>query len=295
MINLVKRNLLYTIRDKSAFLMSFLSVIILVFIYKSFLGNFQIDSIKSASNLSHINNVGKDMVNYWLISGLVIVTSVTSVVNGLGVVVDDYENNKFSDFKILGVSQYKVIISYYFSSIVIGFFVTFLSLLFSIWIFVGFNKLMYIPFKELSYIILVIFLSNIVASLFSMPFARLMKTRNSFAIFSTIVGTLIGFISGVYISIGNVSSFIKNIMLSLPFIHEVTLLKNNIMLKSENLFFKNFSEQARLNYDKLYGNKLYMSSENIINLKDSLLFIIFWILVLILVNIIVNFLASEKD
>lgn len=297
MSNLVKRNLLYTVRDRVAFFMSFISVIILIVVYKAFLGNFQIDSIKSASHLNYINSSGINMVNYWLIAGLTIVTSVTSVVNGLGVVVDDYESGKYTDFKLSGVSQLKISLSYYISSVIIGFIVTVLSLIFGIIIFVGFDGLKNFSNNELVNISLIILISSIVSSLFSMPFAIVMKGRSSFTIFSTIVGTLIGFISGVYISIGNVSSPIKNMMLSLPFIHEVTLLKHNLMLKSENVFFSNFgnhANQAKLSYDKLYGNNLYTSNGDLITLKDSIIFILCWIVGLILINIIINFIVFKR-
>lgn len=294
MLNLVKRNLLYTVRDRVAFFMSFISVIVLIVVYKAFLGNFQLDAIKSASKLSSVNVSGVNMINYWLIAGLVIVTSVTSVINGLGVVVDDAESGKLIDFRLSGVSQFKIMSSYYVSSVIIGFMVTLISLIGGIIIFVGFNGLMTFSLNEMLRMVLIIFLSNILASVFSMPFIGLMKSRSSFTVFSTIVGTLIGFVSGVYISIGNVGSSIKAVMLGLPFIHEVALLKNILMIKSENSFFKNASSSIRLNYDKTYGNKLFTSGGTHITMSQSIIFILGWIGVLIIINMITQFIALKR-
>src|SRR5699024_11135717 len=102
MISLVKRNLLYNIRDRVNFLLSFLSVAILIVVYKAFLSQFQLDEIKSATGASTVSQSGIDMVNYWLVAGLIIVISITNTLSGFGVMVEDRENGKNKDFNLSG-------------------------------------------------------------------------------------------------------------------------------------------------------------------------------------------------
>ena len=295
MFNLIKRHLLYTIRDRSAFAMSFLSVIILIIIYKAFLGQFQIDSLKQAAQLQTVPTAGLNMTNYWLISGLVVVTAITSVVGGLSVVVDDYVTGKQLDFKISGASPIKLIISYYLAAIILGFCVTVIALIFGITIFVGFNGLLSFTLWQWLTLLGNILLSNLFAVTLTMPIVQLVKSRTGFASLSTIIGTLVGFVAGVYIAMGNLSTAIKNIMLATPFIHLNVMFKRILMHDSEMKFFQSFPKSAQLTYDKMYGNQLYFpKSGELITHQQSLLFILLWIVVLGCLNIFVNLLVAKK-
>ena len=91
MFELISRNRKVYTRDRLAFFMSFLSVIILILVYQVFLGQIQIDAIKAALNSDTASSDTIQMVNYWLISGLTTIISMTSTLGAFGVMVSDRE------------------------------------------------------------------------------------------------------------------------------------------------------------------------------------------------------------
>lgn len=93
MLSLVKRNILVYIRDKMAFFMSFLSVVILLVLYQVFLGQMQLDAIKESMGTTTVSSPVIQMVNLWLIAGLTTIVSLTSTLGAFSVMVSDREKN----------------------------------------------------------------------------------------------------------------------------------------------------------------------------------------------------------
>lgn len=243
MINLIKRNLIYNVRDRVAFALSFLSVIILLVIYKAFLSDFQLDELKRASNSSIVSQSGIDMVNFWLVAGLIVVISITTTLSGFGVMIEDKENKKIEDFKLSGVSSIKLMISYYISSFLLGIIILILAFILGISLFIGFDTLFDFSMNNWLKIVGLLLLSNLLGVTFGLFIANLLSTRSSFATLSTIIGTLVGFLAGVYISIGNLSEAIAKFMLILPLVHIGALLKQVLMNGSINSYFDNIPQK----------------------------------------------------
>lgn len=93
MLSLVKRNILVYIRDKMAFFMSFLSVVILLVLYQVFLGQIQLDAIKESMGTATVSSPVIHMVNLWLVAGLTTIVSLTSTLGAFSVMVSDREKN----------------------------------------------------------------------------------------------------------------------------------------------------------------------------------------------------------
>lgn len=284
MINLIKRNLIYNVRDRVAFALSFLSVIILLVIYKAFLSDFQLDELKRASNSSIVSQSGIDMVNFWLVAGLIVVISITTTLSGFGVMIEDKENKKIEDFKLSGVSSIKLMISYYISSFLLGIIILILAFILGISLFIGFDTLFDFSMNNWLKIVGLLLLSNLLGVTFGLFIANLLSTRSSFATLSTIIGTLVGFLAGVYISIGNLSEAIAKFMLILPLVHIGALLKQVLMNGSINSYFDNIPQKYQENYEKVYGIHLYWENSEITN-STSVLIILGWIFVMFILNI----------
>ena len=142
MLELIARNRKVYTRDRLAFFMSFLSVIILILVYQVFLGQIQIDAIKEALNSDTASTDTIQMVNYWLISGLTTIISMTSTLGAFGVMVSDREKKLSEDFKVSPVSNFKVELAYAVFAILFGIIMTMFSCVFAIGIFNGFSSLL---------------------------------------------------------------------------------------------------------------------------------------------------------
>ena len=107
------------VRDRMAFFLSLLSVLILLILYKVFLGQMQIDGIKAAMNVKNAPSNVVTMVNYWLVSGLVTITSMSATLGAYGVSVDDRQHHRVDDFMLTLLSPIKIEISYMIAAIFI--------------------------------------------------------------------------------------------------------------------------------------------------------------------------------
>ena len=201
MFELISRNRKVYTRDRLAFFMSFLSVIILILVYQVFLGQLQIDAIKEALGSDTASSDTIKMVNYWLISGLTTIISMTSTLGAFGVMVSDKEKKLSEDFKVSPISNFKVELSYAIFAILFGIILTMFSCVFAIGIFNGLSSLLDYSVMDYLKIFGIVSLSTVLSAAIVLPILAFIRTSSAFTTLSTIVGTFIGFISGVYLSI----------------------------------------------------------------------------------------------
>ncbi|AYG02062.1 ABC transporter permease [Lactococcus allomyrinae] len=253
MITLIKRNILVYTRDRMAFFMSFLSVIILLILYQVFLGQFQLDAIKTSMGTATVSSSVIEMVNFWLISGLTTVVSLTSTLGAFSVMVSDKEKKLDEDFTISACPTWKLETTYIFAAVILGTLITLVCCLAGILLFNGFNGLVIFSLVDFLKIIGLVFWSCLLSATIILPFLSFIKSASAFSTLSTIVGTLIGFLSGVYISIGSVGKVLAQIMTWFPMTQMNTLLKNVLMSHSLKKVFKGAPEQIESNYKISYG------------------------------------------
>ena len=98
MITFINRNLKMFFRDKTAVFFSLLAVFIVLGLYIVFLGDVWVDSFKEIKG-------AKNLMNCWIMAGLIGVTSVTANIGAFGIMVEDKSKNKIKDF-ILNIKIY---------------------------------------------------------------------------------------------------------------------------------------------------------------------------------------------
>ncbi len=286
MLSLIKRNLLYTLRDRTSFAMSFISVAILIMMYKLFLNDLQISQLKAAIHSQHVGLAGTTMINFWLISGLVVVTLATAAINGLSVLVEDRVSGKQADFMIAGVKPYRMLLAYLISAVILTFITTGATFLVGTIIFVGWSGLTGFSLVAWSQLVGLMVFASLLACLLALPWVAMMKSLQSFSIFSTMVGTLIGFVAGIYLPLGALSNSLQKLVLSLPFVHEGALFKQILMAPSADSFFKGMSAAARQQYDLFFGNRLTDLAGQVISSGASQLYLLAWLVVASLLTIL---------
>ena len=253
MLELISRNRKVYTRDRLAFFMSFLSVIILILVYQIFLGQIQIDAIKEALNSDTASTDTVQMVNYWLISGLTTIISMTSTLGAFGVMVLDKEKKLSEDFKVSPVSNFKIELSYAIFAILFGIIMTMFSCIFAIGMFNGFSSLLDFSTTDYLSILGIVSMGTVLAATIILPILAFIRTSSAFTTLSTIVGTFIGFISGVYLSIGSVGETLQQVMTWFPLTQVNALLKQILMKDSINKVFDKAPTSIVTNYKESYG------------------------------------------
>ena len=253
MLELISRNRKVYTRDRLAFFMSFLSVIILILVYQIFLGQIQIDAIKEALNSDTASTDTIQMVNYWLISGLTTIISMTSTLGAFGVMVLDKEKKLSEDFKVSPVSNFKIELSYAIFAILFGIIMTMFSCIFAIGMFNGFSSLLDFSTTDYLSILGIVSMGTVLAATIILPILAFIRTSSAFTTLSTIVGTFIGFISGVYLSIGSVGESLQQVMTWFPLTQVNALLKQILMKDAISKVFDHAPSTVITNYKESYG------------------------------------------
>lgn len=273
MFELISRNRKVYTRDRLAFFMSFLSVIILILVYQVFLGQIQIDAVKEALGSDTASSDTIKMVNYWLISGLTTIISMTSTLGAFGVMVSDKEKKLSEDFKVSPISNFKVELSYAIFAILFGIILTMFSCVFAIGIFNGFASLLDYSAKDYLTIFGIISLSTVLSASIILPILTFIQTSSAFTTLSTIVGTFIGFISGVYLSIGSVGETLQQVMTWFPMTQVNALLKQVLMKNSIAQVFNDAPSSVINEYKESYGVILQNASGNDLSNQFMLVYI----------------------
>ena len=245
--SLVRRHLIMYLRDRWAVFFSFLSVMIILGLFILFLRNAFGGEF---AQLEHSDYV----IHSWILAGVVMVGTVTIPLGFLSIMVRDFETKAINDFYVAPVKRHLIVLSYLLSAVVIGVILGIINL------FVG---LAYLWFRfdnipNLLSLIQLIGLLILSTALFSSIFfyaTSFIKTSNTHGSLSTLVGTLIGFLAGVYVVIGSLPSTTQTIMSALPTMQIASAFRIIYMRDALDLAFINHPDM-RIFYEHLLGIKL---------------------------------------
>lgn len=245
LIQLTRRHMKLYLRDKASVFFSFLSVIIVFVLYAVILGSVQENGISSMGAgdvppdvLATIIDLDQTsyLVSSWLMAGILMVSTVTVPLGSLGALIADKENRKVDDFYTAPIDRRILALSYLLSSWIVSFGMVMMNLIFG-QLYVIFNGGGFIGVVPIIQLIVISMISIMCFSSIFFYVSLWMKTQNSFGLLSTLVGTFIGFLGGVYIQIGMMPEMVRNVLNALPIAHAVTLIRSIYMGDALDSFF----------------------------------------------------------
>jgi multidrug/hemolysin transport system permease protein len=283
MINLIKRNLKLFFRDRTSVFFSLLAVFIIIGLYVLFLGNMMTENFKELLGVN-----ARFTIDNWVMAGILSVTSITTTMGAFGIMVEDKTRKISKDFSSTPLKHSQLAGGYIASSFIIGVIMSIAALIVAeIYILSGGGKLItLIPLlKLLGVMILSVFAGS------SMIFfvASFFKSNNAFTTASTIIGTLIGFLTGIYIPIGSLPSAVQTAIKIFPISHAGALFRQIMMEAPMSVAFKNAPAQAITNFKQIMGVVFYAGSKELSPLINILVLvatgIVFYVLAIIRVSI----------
>ncbi|MDR1550081.1 MAG: ABC transporter permease [Hungatella sp.] len=272
MFAMVKRNLLIYLRDRSAVLFSILSVLIAIGLYILFLAQSQVNTIGKAVEGSGIYYEDINwLVNCWIISGLLSIIPVTSCLGVFGIMVEDREKKIMKDFKSAPVSPARYPILTMFSSGLIGILMSLMAfVLYSLYIYMEtgytFDRI------QVGKVILLIILTTAISCTVMGFLVSFLKTSSSYRGMSVVIGTVIGFVNGVYVPVGEVPDTIRLLIKMIPFSHTAVIFRKVLMENAIDAVFSQINTDAVQNYKLLYGID-YIINDKVLTVKASLLYV----------------------
>lgn len=250
---LVLRNVKLYLRDKAAVFFSFLSVIIILALYILFLGKIQVNALDQNFGYSE-NNAW--LVSAWIMAGILTVSTITVPLGAVGNLIDDRHNNILSDFYVSPIDRKTLALSYLISAWVIGAIMVFFNLVVGLVYVVmqGGDIPSVLQFLQLIGIML---LSICAFSSFFFYLSLFMKTRNAYGTLSTLVGTFVGFLGGIYIPIGQLGVGVQKVMNTLPVAHAVTLMRQVYMKGAVAAVFDGAPSEYYDSYASTFGLTIF--------------------------------------
>jgi multidrug/hemolysin transport system permease protein len=246
---LVKRNIYTFLRDKTAVFFSFLSVIILLALYFLFIGR----QYTTGGSLDLIDENLRTFLGVSIIMGGVLVINTISLSLGvMGNVISDLANHRLDGFLVTPVKRYKIILSYYISAIL----VTSILSLFMWGLTILYVGLLSGYWYTLSTILqasgLIIFYTFVSASLMIF-LTTLLKSVNAFGALSGILGTIVGFISGIYMPLFVLGKSMIYVASLVPFTHMTIILKNVLLKEPYEALAKEVPQEVMKEIEVAYG------------------------------------------
>lgn len=255
--SLIKRNMRVYFRDKVSVFFSFLSILIIVMLYALFLGNIQVSAVKhSAGDVEGI----RFLVDTWIMAGILAISTVTISLGALGTMVDDQHKKILRDFIVAPVNKSRIVASYIVSTWIITAIVgIFTFVIAEAYIFFSGGEL--VTLMQLLEILGILMVCIFSSSCIMFFIASFIKTTNAFATFSTIVGTMIGFLAGIYVPLGILPNAVQTIIKFVPVSHGAVLFRQVMMEKPLELVFGMAPEAAKTGYME-YNGIIFKAGDN---------------------------------
>ena len=221
MITFTKRNILLYFRDKTAVFFSLLSVLILIGLYVLFLGDLTSKGLPDFPSK-------KLLLTSWFIAGILAITSMTTTLGSFGILVEDRANNRVLDFHASPIPRAKLVGGYILSALFIGVFMcTFTFLIANVYLLLSGETVL--ALNKIIYLLGVIILAVVSSASMVLLIVTFFKTVNAFAAASTVIGTLLGFLAGIYIPIGTLPDYLQTIVKLFPVSHSAALFRQLLM------------------------------------------------------------------
>ncbi len=222
-IALARRHLRLFFRDRMAVFFSLLSPLIMLVLYSFFLANVQVEDLTDAFPQASSDDIDR-FITSWVYAGIVMISTFTTGLAALTIFVEDRASDRFKDFAVSPISKGQLIAGYLLSSFLIA--LTMTTIVFAAsqaYIVATGGELLSGEnlAKAYGYVVL---LCAAYAALSSF-FVTFIKSSSAFTSLSVIVGTMIGFLAGIYIQPGSLSSGVVNVMNVLPFSQGAALVR----------------------------------------------------------------------
>lgn len=221
MIRFMSRNLKIFFRQKSAVFFSLLGVFIIIGLYLLFLGDVWIASLPGLPGV-------RALMDTWIVAGIVSVTAVTTSMGAFSILVEDRAGNAGRDFYASPVKRASLVGGYVLTAYLVGLLMSAAALVLGVLYFLVTGTPLPGPavlLKVLGILLLSVFSSSALV-FFCISF---FSSTGAFATASTVIGTLIGFLTGIYLPIGSLPGPVQWVVKLFPVSHGGALLRQVMM------------------------------------------------------------------
>ncbi|MBQ3215954.1 MAG: ABC transporter permease [Oscillospiraceae bacterium] len=258
---ITSRNLKQFLRDKGAIFFSLLSMMIIILLMFFFLGDANTEGITellgsfpdrdAAANKEN----AKLLMLVWTCAGMVSTNAVTVTISSLSYMIKDRENGKLSSIYTAPVSRFVIAAGYVLAAWISSVIICTATLLISELYCVSQGVKPFSPLSHLRLFGMICANSFAYATLMYLV-AALVKSNGAWGGLGTIVGTLVGFLGGIYLPIGQATDTIAGIMKCTPVIYGTAMFRSEMVAGISERTFQGIPVEVVTEFDRIMGNEL---------------------------------------
>lgn len=260
---LAGRNIKIYLRDKGAVFFSLLSALIIICLTVFFLGDMNIEGILSILEQFSEREYAENKINAellilsWTCAGILSINAVTVSLAVYSGMIKDRINGRLNAIYTAPISRLKIALSYIASAWIASVFMCILTLFITegYGVVKGMEPYSFIVHMQLMALIM---LNSFVYATLLYPLAMIARTEGAWSSFGTVIGTLVGFLGGIYIPIGSLSKSISGLMKCTPIIYGTSMFRNVMTWSILENTFQGVPEDIVAEYSKVMGIKLTM-------------------------------------
>lgn len=248
------RSLRLYFRDRGAVFFSLLAVLIVFGLYTLFLGDVYTDS------LSGLGSGAGLLVSAWTMAGMVAVASVNTAMAGLGTMVQDRENGVLSDFLVTPVSRGRILLGYAAAAFFIGVVMSLLTYgLATLYLMAkGLAASALFAPNRLVRVVLAVLATSFSNTTMLLFLCCLFRSGRAYSAAGTVIGTLSGFLTGVYLPVGQLPEAVRVLIKLFPTSHGAALLRQEMMAAQMDTVFLDAPEALRVEVEQMLGVRYFI-------------------------------------
>ena len=260
-----KRNLGLYFRDYSAVFFSLLSMLIIIVLMVFFLGDINngdlLDAIKLVPGRGGESDVDmiKNFSFLWTCAGIMTINASTVTHAFYSNMIKDRTGNRLNSLFVMPVKRPVFVLGYISAAWLAGVVMSVVTLIVTEIIGVC-NGIDVLPLETHLQLLLLIMLNTFVYSAIMFLFATLIKSQSAWSGIGIILGTLAGFLGGIYFPLGSMSDTMQKTVKCFPFIYGTSLFRKVMLQPLENSLFDGTPEIIRNEVDKTMGMDLFLGN-----------------------------------
>lgn len=265
---LTKRNISVYLRDRGAVFFSLLSMGIIIALMLFFLGGMYIDETVNTLSVLPGRDASADKANatilifQWIAAGIVSINAVTVTLAVYSTMIKDRTEGRLSSIYTAPISRLTISASYIIAAWLCSVIICTITLAISeIYIIMQGGE----PYSISAHLELLgaIMANSFTYSAIMYLVAMLAKTQGAWSGLGTVIGTLVGFLGGIYLPIGNFSEGVAAALKSTPVIYGTKLFRSIMTADAESLTFDGAPAEMVSEYRLALGTDLELFDRQI--------------------------------
>ena len=290
---LVKRNILVFIRDYAAVFFSVLSMLIILLLMVVFLGKMNTDNVLwLLSEYGGERDALQDeknaqyLIQMWTLAGILAVNTVTISLTVMQTMVRDEVKGHLASFYVAPVKRIKIVFGYILASWAIGSGRSFLTLLIGE-VYMVMQGYVFLEASVMLKALGMIMLNAFVYSTIGYLLALFIHSESAWGGMLTVIGTLVGFLGGIYLPVSQLGENIVKILKCLPVLHGTAMMREVLTGDAIATTFDGLPELVPELFAKEIGITLW-NGETQITLGNQILVLVLYAIIAIVVATIIS-------